>query len=440
MLPIVLIHGYSSEGADTTAAAIYGDLPKRLRLAFGDDAVVEVNLSRWISLSDGVSIDDISFAMNRALKSTRFQSLLSTGFNAIIHSTGALVVRNWVKSYGGKPCPLHNLVHLAGANFGSGLAHIGKGQAARWGRLIFQGVGRGVRVLHELEFGALKTLDMHMHFLSAGNDMYDDYQVQEFCIVGSQTLGFLRAVPIRYVKEDSADNTVRTSAGNLNFNYLQVAPTDEAKALSVAQLRKLMRERLAVEQLLRAEPLRPGGSATACSLRDRVVMGNVNNRPLSSNYYAPNLSGLAEARRPVPYAIAFETAHFGADIGIVMGTKNRKPIIALIAKALSTPYDPGEYGKVAAEFDKVTERTFRRAAKLKGGLTEWNKQEQYEGHAQLIFRLRDQYGEEVTDYDITFRSTRSGSANRIERMIEDKHVNTKNPSRLLKNPGDRAVF
>ena len=86
------------------------------------------------------------------------------------------------------------------------------------------------------------------------------------------------------------------------------------------------------------------------------------------------------------------------------------------------------HGKVAAEFDKVTERTFRRAAKLKGGLTEWNKQEQYEGHAQLIFRLRDQYGEEVTDYDITFRSTRSGSANRIERMIEDKHVNTKNPS------------
>ena len=71
----------------------------------------------------------------------------------------------------------------------------------------------------------------------------------------------------------------------------------------------------------------------------------LDNRPLSSNYYAPNLSGLAEARRPVPYAIAFETAHFGADIGIVMGTKNRKPIIALIAKALSTPYDPSEYGK-----------------------------------------------------------------------------------------------
>ena len=112
MLPIVLIHGYSSEGADTTAAAIYGDLPKRLRLAFGDDAVMEVNLSRWISLSDGVSIDDISFAMNRALKSTRLQSLLSTGFNAIIHSTGALVVRNWVKSYGRKPGDVPTAVEI----------------------------------------------------------------------------------------------------------------------------------------------------------------------------------------------------------------------------------------------------------------------------------------------------------------------------------------
>ena len=66
----------------------------------------------------------------------------------------------------------------------------------------FKGTGSGEHILNELEFGSWKTLDLHLHFLQAGNDMFKDYEVQEFCIIGSQTLGFLRPVPIRYVKED----------------------------------------------------------------------------------------------------------------------------------------------------------------------------------------------------------------------------------------------
>ena len=73
------------------------------------------------------------------------RALLQSGFHVVIHSTGALVVRNWIRLFRRRPSPIANLVHLAGANFGSGLAHLGQGQAARWGRLIFQGVGRGAR-------------------------------------------------------------------------------------------------------------------------------------------------------------------------------------------------------------------------------------------------------------------------------------------------------
>ncbi len=179
MLPIVLIHGYSSEGKNTKVEDIYGNLPDDLRDAFGDGSVVEIDLARWVSLNDGIAIDDVSFALNRALTSNRYRRLLNSGFHVAIHSTGALVVRNWIRLFSPKPSPIANLVHLAGANFGSGLAHIGRGQLARWGRLIFQGVGRGMRVLNELEFGSTKTLDMHHHFLTPGNDMFDDYQVQE---------------------------------------------------------------------------------------------------------------------------------------------------------------------------------------------------------------------------------------------------------------------
>ncbi|MCZ6665429.1 MAG: hypothetical protein O7B81_08990, partial [Gammaproteobacteria bacterium] len=69
MLPIVLIHGYSSEGKNTKVQDIYGNLPDELRDAFGDGSVVEIDLARWVSLNDGIAIDDVSFALDRALTS-----------------------------------------------------------------------------------------------------------------------------------------------------------------------------------------------------------------------------------------------------------------------------------------------------------------------------------------------------------------------------------
>lgn len=64
MKPMVLIHGYSSESPTpdpTSIADIYGDLPRRLRESYD---VVEVDLSRYVSLT----IADIARAFNRALR------------------------------------------------------------------------------------------------------------------------------------------------------------------------------------------------------------------------------------------------------------------------------------------------------------------------------------------------------------------------------------
>lgn len=393
MLPIVLIHGYSSEGSDNSAQEIYGSLPADLQAKLGAH-VLDINLSRWISLSDGIGLDDISFAMDRALKA--HAKTLADGFHVVIHSTGALVVRNWIKLFSPQPCPIQNLVHLAGANFGSGLAHIGRGQMARWARFL-KGTGRGVKVLDELEFGSSKTIDLHAHFTDAGNDMYHDYQVQEYCIIGSQTLSAMRHLPIRYVKEDSSDNTVRTAAGNLNFNLLRVAPTDDAFALTPKKLKQLIQDRHKNELLD------------------------------TSNIYQFDLSDVAAERREVPFAIAYETAHFGEKIGIVTGYKNRKQVVSLIATALKTPYDPSQYQATRATFEDAKQKTFQRAARLRSSALEWNKQSQYEGHAQLIFRLRDQFGAEVSDFDINIRSHPPGtSKNKLESMIEDKHLNKRN--------------
>ena len=392
MDPILLIHGYSSEGKDNTVKQIYGSMPAELRKLFGRGAVREINLSRWISLSDGVTLDDVSFAMDRALKAEH-ADLLGGRFHVIIHSTGALVVRNWIRKFSPKPSPIANLVHLAGANFGSGLAHIGRGQLARWGRLIFQGTGSGEHILNELEFGSWKTLDLHLHFLQAGNDMFKDYEVQEFCIIGSQTLGFLRPVPIRYVKEDSSDNTVRTSAGNLNFNYVEVTPKPKAFSMTVTALRRLTNKRL-------------------------------NNKHFTDTCYTYDLSQLADRRREVPYAVAYETAHFGDDIGILSGSKNRPAVMPLVKAALTAPYGDAAYKRIAERYRKAFDKTFERAARLKSNLLEWNKQEQYEGHAQIIFRLKDQDGKPVENFDIRFNSESAAKGEeKLEKCIEDHHGN-----------------
>src|SRR5262245_41882173 len=71
MKPIVLIHGYSAESKESTAASIasiYGTLPKDLKATFGGRSVVEIDLGRYLSLEDGVRVDDISRAFDRALE------------------------------------------------------------------------------------------------------------------------------------------------------------------------------------------------------------------------------------------------------------------------------------------------------------------------------------------------------------------------------------
>jgi hypothetical protein len=391
MKPIVLIHGYSSEGRTNRVEDIYGSLPADLRREFGAGNVLDINLSRWISLSDGIALDDVSFAMERALRSRAFGHLLKSGFHVVVHSTGALVVRNWLRLYSPQPSPIANLVHLAGANFGSGLAHIGRGTLARWYRQIFQGVDAGVRVLNELEFGSTKTLDLHLHFLQPGRRLREDFGVREYGLIGSQTLKPLRVIPVRYVKEDSADSTVRTSACNPNFNHVRVAPSDDACVLDVSALHKEIECRLDDEKV------------------DHV-------------WYAKELASLADDRPPIPFAVLYETAHLGDDLGILDGTKTRRRVLPLLKQALTVD-DDAAYRAAAADFDRVTARTLARAGRLKGTLTSWDPHKQYEGHSQLVFRLNDQFGEPVASHDITFNSGGRRGQARLETMIEDKHVN-----------------
>ena len=176
MLPVVLIHGYSSEGQTNDNAEIRRESVQKIYGRLVDDLeamgveVISINLARYLSLDDGITLEDLAWSMQRALLAHPAKPL-DTGFNAIIHSTGALVSRNWIRRHT-KPghCALKRLIHLAGANHGSGWAHVGTSQVARFARLT-QGTQRGLAVLKGLELGSGWAIDLHTFFVEPGQDM-----------------------------------------------------------------------------------------------------------------------------------------------------------------------------------------------------------------------------------------------------------------------------
>lgn len=400
MKPIVLIHGYSAESENTTKSSIkkiYGDLPQALRKAYGRANVVEIDLARYISLDDGISLDDIALAMDRELKS-RYPQLLASGFHCLVHSTGALVIKNWLRKFSPRPSPLQNLVHLAGANWGSGWAHIGKTQFAKWGRKIFGAGERGVRILHGLELASSWTIDLHTHFLKTANNLQTKYGVYEHVVIGSQADVAWFEAPVRYAKEDGSDGVIRASACNLNFNYVSFAPTESTRSITWKQAnaqadRHLSRGRNRQELYEIVKTSRPG----------------VRGRPV------------------IPFAIPYQCAHSGEEMGVVTGEQPREQVLRLLDLALTST--PANWQGRVASFENETEQTYAEALSDQAP-SWWNSwisepRAQYDKHAQLVFRLRDQDGRPVEHFDIFFDSVanRRDKSTPLRELMETCHVN-----------------
>ena len=407
MKPIVLIHGYSSESPTPDPSSIeniYGDLPRRLRESYD---VVEVDLSRYVSLNDSVSISDIARALNRALLE-QHPHLLEEGFHVVIHSTGALVIRTWIRLFSSKPSPVRNLVYLAGANLGSGWASIGQGQIARWGRFVFErGAQRGLKVLNALELGSSPTIELHLSFIREGSRMLEDYGVQEFIIIGTQAEAEWFTFPIRYAHEDGSDGVVRVAAGNLNFNHFVITPNDGA-----AQLQW---------------PL------VQAALQAAAVKGKF------PPYYSVTARSLAGKDRPmVPCGIPYRCSHSGEKMGIVYGSIPREQVERMLKLALETPErTTAAYQRAATAFDRETAATFDNARTLqKPGLFNFldDPRNQYDPHAQVIFRLFDQDGLPIPigSSDIFFVSEQGEKGTvPIQSIIEHSSVSGISPNVIV---------
>lgn len=122
---IVIMHGWSDTSASFEQLADF--------LAANGYETVPVWLSDYISLDDDVKVEDVAKRMQAVVKYFQSKGALTAPFDMIVHSTGGLVVRQWLANYypDGEECPLKRLVMLAPANFGSKLAALGQSMLGR---------------------------------------------------------------------------------------------------------------------------------------------------------------------------------------------------------------------------------------------------------------------------------------------------------------------
>lgn len=232
--PLVLVHGYSATGLDFSTLS--GQLCDKLKdRGFRP---VDFNVANYVSLNNEITIKDIAEGFDRALRN-RAGLDKDQEFDAIVHSTGMLVVRSWLTNYGANPATnnrvkrLKHLIGLAPATWGSPQAQKGR----TWLGALVKGsrepgpdfLNAGDKVLDGLELGSSFTWDLAHLDLLGDRPYYDKGTDTPFVCV---FIGNTPYTDISSVANDpGTDGTVRWAGCGLNTRKITLdltrMPTDD---------------------------------------------------------------------------------------------------------------------------------------------------------------------------------------------------------------------
>lgn len=206
--PLVIIHGWSDH------AQSFRPLAERFAATLPQRSLQQINLADYISLIDQVTYDDLAAALQQAWTSLGLPTDPHS-VDAIVHSTGALVLRHWLVShYSAVDAPIGQLLMLAPANFGSPLAHKGRAFIGR----LFKGLGHGrpfevgENLLRGLELASPYTWWLAEQDLFVEQAYYHAKGIRCTILIGNQGYSGLAAA----ANEVGSDGTVRVACANLN--------------------------------------------------------------------------------------------------------------------------------------------------------------------------------------------------------------------------------
>jgi hypothetical protein len=222
----LLIHGYSASGMELQG------WKDALGKAAIDTATIEIG--NYVSLNNEITIKDLGEAFDRALRLTKWSAGSkddSWTFDAIVHSTGMLVVRQWLTSDPfGRDDPrsrvrrLKHLVGLAPATFGSPQGKKGRS----WLGALVKGnrdfgpdfMNAGDMVLDGLELGSKYTWDLAQKDMLAPEPMYDKGPGRPYVAVFIGNVGYSGIAAV--ANSPGTDGTVRWAGCALNTRMVEL--------------------------------------------------------------------------------------------------------------------------------------------------------------------------------------------------------------------------
>jgi len=211
---VLLIHGYSDAGK--SFGAWWSKLKDR-----GFPAE-QVNIANYISLNNEITIPDIGEGLGRAIEDLDWPA--NQPFDAIVHSTGMLVMRAYLCNDTTRSQNLKHLVGLAPATWGSPLAQMGRS----WLGALVRGnhqfgpdfLNAGDRVLDGLELGSKFTWDLaHRDLLGPAPQFTTSPQSPYVSVfIGNQGYDGIREL----INQPGTDGTVRWAGCGLNTRKITV--------------------------------------------------------------------------------------------------------------------------------------------------------------------------------------------------------------------------
>lgn len=377
---VVFVHGWSVTNTNT-----YGRLPERLAAAGSVDAR-HIFLGEYISFRDEVYMADISRGFEAAVHD-RLADLLQRNrrFACITHSTGGPVVRDWFERFyrsRKRACPMSHLIMLAPANFGSALAQLGKKRVGRL-KAWFADVEPGRRVLDWLELGSSEAWRLNEHLFGSPSPADADPPTFLFSLIGQTIDRKLYDHVNPYTGEIGSDGVVRSAAANLNAVYVKLEQAKIGKR---------------------------GG------VRDIELK-------LTESRGAP----------PSAFRLVPGVSHSGRNIGIIrsVGPDNAHATVDLVSRCMAVDTRE-DYDRIITRFREDTEavaRTERLEVEHVPVLPD--RTYIHDPCSMVIFRIQDDEGHILEDFDLLLTAGARDSANELPRgFLIDRQRNSRHRGTL----------
>lgn len=222
---LVLIHGYSDKGKSFRK---WRDL-----LQDRYQKTEQICICDYVSLTNEVTIKDLAEGFDLALKN-RPGLEQDQPFDAIVHSTGMLVLRAWLTTYPARRDRLKHLIGIAPATFGSPLARKGRS----WIGAVFKGnrhlgpdfLEAGDLILDGLELASPYTWQLAEQDLLGPVDYYGGKGRTPYVHIFCGTEGYSGLH--RLVSTPGTDGTVRQAGAGFNVRKIVIDLTKEETILN----------------------------------------------------------------------------------------------------------------------------------------------------------------------------------------------------------------